>query len=83
MSALLGPFRRTYSYLQRTAHEQPAVYYSIWLGFLGPVMVVTVPEIRKRFFGYKPVERPPTSYPLPNRPREATEGYEDGWELKE
>lgn len=29
----------------------------------GPVMVVTVPEIRKRFFGYKPVERPPTSYP--------------------
>lgn len=26
-------------------------------------MVVTVPEIRKRFFGYKPVERPPTSYP--------------------
>ncbi|KAG0664269.1 hypothetical protein C6P46_001733 [Rhodotorula mucilaginosa] len=75
MSALFSPFRRTYSYL-------PAVYYSIWLGFLGPVMVVTVPEIRKRFFGYKPVERPPTSYPLPNRPREATEGYEDGWELK-
>lgn len=26
-------------------------------------MVLTVPEIRKRFFGYKPVERPPTSYP--------------------
>lgn len=94
---------------QRTAHEQPAVYYSIWLGFLGtfastfllprlitrqdcatpppsarpndgynasmgetdalptplkgPAMVVTVPEIRKRFFGWKPVERPPTTYP--------------------
>ncbi|GAA5863693.1 hypothetical protein JCM5296_003991 [Sporobolomyces johnsonii] len=79
--SLLGPFRNTYKYLQRQAHEKPAIFYSIILGFIGPVAVVTVPEVRKRFFGWKPVERPPTTYPLPNRPREATEGYEDGWKL--
>ncbi|GAA5921329.1 hypothetical protein JCM1841_002439, partial [Sporobolomyces salmonicolor] len=28
-----------------------------------PAAVVTVPEVRKRFFGWKPAERPPTSYP--------------------
>jgi len=26
-------------------------------------MVLTVPEARKRFFGYKQAERPPTTYP--------------------
>ncbi|TNY18973.1 hypothetical protein DMC30DRAFT_354610 [Rhodotorula diobovata] len=82
MSAAFGPFRRSYTYLQRTAHESPAVFYSIILGALGPAMVLTVPEARKRFFGYRPVERPPTTYPLPNRPREPVEGYEDGWKLK-
>ncbi|GAA5994893.1 uncharacterized protein JCM10292_004415 [Rhodotorula paludigena] len=81
MSALFSPFRRTYTYLQRQAHEQPAVFYSIAIGFVGPIMVLTVPDIRRRF-GWKQVERPPTTYPLPNRPREKTEGYEDGWELK-
>lgn len=32
-------------------------------GHPGPAMVLTVPEARKRFFGYRPVERPPTTYP--------------------
>ncbi|GAA5832262.1 hypothetical protein JCM11251_004299 [Rhodosporidiobolus azoricus] len=80
--SLAGPFRRTYSYLQRQAHEQPAVFYSIAIGFVGPALVVAVPEIRSRFFGWKPVERPPTTYPLPNRPRESPQGYEDGWKLQ-
>ncbi|BGP21681.1 n19m, NADH-ubiquinone oxidoreductase 9.5 kDa subunit [Rhodotorula toruloides] len=75
-------FRRTYSFLQRSAHEQPAIFYSLALGAVGPILVVTVPPIRKRYFGYKPAERIPQSYPLPSRPRQATEGYEDGWELK-
>ena len=41
-------------------------------------MVLTVPEIRKRFFGYKPVERPPTSYPRkppPLLPRVSIRSY--------
>ncbi|TIA91934.1 hypothetical protein E3P99_00875 [Wallemia hederae] len=29
----------------------------------GPLLVVVVPEIRSRFFGWKPAERLPTSYP--------------------
>ncbi|KAL7341027.1 hypothetical protein BJY59DRAFT_649371 [Rhodotorula toruloides] len=112
---------------QRSAHEQPAIFYSLALGAVGPVLVVAVPPIRKRYFGYKPAERIPQSYPrtssflscssnaekgradpfplrrpsslrlhadstssrslspadtVPSRPRQATEGYEDGWELK-
>ncbi|GAA5842884.1 hypothetical protein JCM5353_002044 [Sporobolomyces roseus] len=80
MSALTGPFRRTYTYLQRQAHEQPAIFYSIAIGFVGPIAVVVVPEVR-RSWGWKPAERPPTTYPLPNRSRESTSGYEDGWKL--
>ncbi|GAA6047291.1 hypothetical protein JCM3770_001870 [Rhodotorula araucariae] len=82
MSALFGPVRKSYSFLQRTAHEQPAIFFSIVLGAIGPVIVLTIPEARKKFFGWKPVERPPTTYPLPNRPREKVDGYEDGWALK-
>ncbi|KAF9048739.1 hypothetical protein BJ165DRAFT_1343515 [Panaeolus papilionaceus] len=76
MSAVAGPFRRTYRYLQRQAHESPVIFYSIVLGSIGPVMVLTVPPIRERF-GWRPAERIPASYPLPNRPRRATTGYED------
>ncbi|KAM0754772.1 hypothetical protein T439DRAFT_309570 [Meredithblackwellia eburnea MCA 4105] len=73
-------FRRSYQYLQRSAHEQPVIFYSVLLGAVGPVAVVAVPEIRKSWFGWKPVERPPTTYPLPNRPRDKNlTGYEDGW----
>ncbi|EIW68681.1 hypothetical protein TREMEDRAFT_32065 [Tremella mesenterica DSM 1558] len=61
---------------QRQAHESPVIFYSLVLGFVGPTMVLTVPPIRKSF-GWKPAERIPTTYPLPNRPRRSVEGYED------
>lgn len=54
---LLGDVRQ-----QRQAHEQPIVFYSMVLGFIGPVMVLTVPPIRKSF-GWKPAEAIPTTYP--------------------
>ena len=47
---------------QRQAHEQPVIFYSCVLGVIGPLMVFTVPPIRERM-GYKPPERPPTTYP--------------------
>ena len=47
---------------QRQAHEQPVIFYSVVLGIIGPVMVLVVPPIRKSM-GYKPSERPPTTYP--------------------
>ncbi|SCV68177.1 BQ2448_298 [Microbotryum intermedium] len=75
--SIFGPFRQSYRYLQRSAHEQPVIFYSIAIGLVGPVAVLVVPEVR-RSWGWKPVERPPTTYPLPKRAREASvEGFED------
>ncbi|KAI0781658.1 hypothetical protein BC629DRAFT_1289586 [Irpex lacteus] len=76
MASLFSPFRQTFRYLQRQAHEQPVIYYSIVLGLIGPALVVTVPPIRERF-GWKPAERPPTTYPLPKRARVPVSGYDD------
>ncbi|PIL32543.1 hypothetical protein GSI_05246 [Ganoderma sinense ZZ0214-1] len=67
---------RTYRYLQRQAHEQPVIFFSVVIGLIGPAMVVTVPSIRKSL-GWKPSEPIPTSYPVPNRPRRPVSGYED------
>ncbi|KAF8910622.1 hypothetical protein CPB84DRAFT_1672537 [Gymnopilus junonius] len=76
MSAITAPFRRTYLYLQRQAHENPVIFYSCVIGAIGPVMAITVPPIRERL-GYKPAEMIPATYPIPNRPRRPTQGYED------
>ncbi|TCD71085.1 hypothetical protein EIP91_000177 [Steccherinum ochraceum] len=76
MAALFSPFRSTFRYMQRQAHESPVIFYSCILGVIGPVMVITVPPIRASL-GWKPAERVPTTYPLPNRPRRPVQGYED------
>ncbi|XP_006459392.1 N19M NADH-ubiquinone oxidoreductase subunit [Agaricus bisporus var. bisporus H97] len=73
---MLSPFRQTYRYLQRQAHESPVIYYSVLLGTVGPVLAVVAPSIRESF-GYKQPEMIPTTYPLPNRPRRPIQGYED------
>ncbi|EJF60880.1 hypothetical protein BD309DRAFT_306694 [Dichomitus squalens] len=73
---MAAAWTRTYRYLQRQAHEQPVIFYSVIIGLIGPVMVVTVPPIRKSL-GWKPAEPIPTSYPVPNRPRRAISGYDD------
>ncbi|KAG7527679.1 hypothetical protein FFLO_06695 [Filobasidium floriforme] len=65
-----------YRYLQRMAHEQPVIFWSLGLGAVGPVMALTVPPIRKSM-GWKPSERIPTTFPLPNRARQPTTGFED------
>ncbi|KIR24633.1 hypothetical protein I307_03353 [Cryptococcus deuterogattii 99/473] len=39
-------------------------------------MVVGVPPVR-RAFGYKSPEPIPTTFPVPNRPRQPVKGYED------
>ncbi|KIM39873.1 hypothetical protein M413DRAFT_29040 [Hebeloma cylindrosporum] len=76
MSSIVAPFQRTYRYLQRQAHENPVIFYSVIIGSIGPVLAITIPPIRERY-GYRPAEMIPTSYPLPNRPRRPTQGYED------
>ncbi|SOV02361.1 related to nadh-ubiquinone oxidoreductase 9.5 kDa subunit [Ustilago sp. UG-2017a] len=76
MVSLFSPFRSTYRYLQYAAHEHPAVFFSIAIGSVGPVAVLTVPPIRKAY-GWKPAEKVPTSYPLPARPRQEITAYDD------
>ncbi|KAJ9095277.1 hypothetical protein QFC21_005643 [Naganishia friedmannii] len=58
------------------AHEQPVIFYSLAIGSVGPLMALVVPPIRKSM-GWRPAERVPTTYPVPNRPRKAVVGYED------
>ncbi|BEJ13912.1 hypothetical protein CspHIS471_0310860 [Cutaneotrichosporon sp. HIS471] len=65
-----------YRAFQRTAHEQPVIFYSLVIGFAGPALVFGVPPIRKSM-GWKPAERVPTTYPVPDRPRRAVAGFED------
>ncbi|PWN18288.1 hypothetical protein BCV69DRAFT_301424 [Microstroma glucosiphilum] len=76
MAAIFSPFRNTYKYLQRSAHEQPVVFFSLLIGCTGPLLVVTIPPIR-RSMGWKPAEKVPTSFPVPNRAREELSGYDD------
>ncbi|SJL09775.1 uncharacterized protein ARMOST_13156 [Armillaria ostoyae] len=41
-------------------------------------MAYTIPSIRETYFGYKPAERVPITYPLPQRPRRPVPpGYDD------
>ncbi|EJD05398.1 uncharacterized protein FOMMEDRAFT_79757 [Fomitiporia mediterranea MF3/22] len=76
MASLVSPFRSTYRYLQRQAHENPVILWSCVFGLAGPVLAVAVPPIRKSL-GWKPTPEIPTSYPLPKRPRRPVSGYED------
>lgn len=44
------------------SHEKPAIFYSIAIGCVGPVLLVVVPPIR-RYFGDGPREKIPLTYP--------------------
>lgn len=58
------------------AHERPVVFFSLIVGAIGPIAVVTVPQYRAKL-GWKPAERIPVTYPLPDRPRQPVSGYDD------
>ncbi|KAH8701758.1 putative NADH-ubiquinone oxidoreductase 9.5 kDa subunit [Talaromyces proteolyticus] len=63
-------------YLRWASHEKPAIFYSIILGSMGPVALVTLPPIR-RYFGDVDPEQIPFSYPIPKGPRVIPKGYDD------
>ncbi|KAF0482069.1 NADH-ubiquinone oxidoreductase 9.5 kDa subunit [Gigaspora margarita] len=65
------------NFLRRMATENTVYFWSLSVGILGPVLVVTVPPIRERYFGYVRSEDPPITYPMPKRPRNPPAGYED------
>ncbi|PVU93955.1 hypothetical protein BB559_003115 [Furculomyces boomerangus] len=65
-----------YKYIRQKAFEYPFAAWGSIFGLAGPVAVFSVPPICERI-GYKKIEPIPKSYPVPNRPRQPTEGYED------
>jgi hypothetical protein len=62
MSAYPRFFSQPFRYLRWAAIEKPAIFYSIVIGSLGPVLVVAVPPIRTRLGDPKRPEIPLT-YP--------------------
>ncbi|KAF4629584.1 hypothetical protein G7Y89_g8566 [Cudoniella acicularis] len=76
MSALPRFFSQPLRYLRWASIEKPAIFYSLVIGSLGPVMVVAVPPIRRALGDEKPPEIPFT-YPIPPGPRKPISGYED------
>ncbi|KAG9301947.1 hypothetical protein G9A89_020991 [Geosiphon pyriformis] len=71
-SSITKPFRVT----RQFAHEKPTYFWSLLVGTAGPLAVLIVPPIQKRIGHVRP-ERPPITYPMPQRPRRPTYGYED------
>ncbi|KAG8625023.1 hypothetical protein KVT40_006774 [Elsinoe batatas] len=64
------------TYIKWAAREKPAIFWSIALACVGPVMVVTVPPIRARL-GDGPRPIIPQTYPIPKGPRKIPQGYDD------
>ncbi|KAJ2723927.1 n19m, NADH-ubiquinone oxidoreductase 9.5 kDa subunit [Coemansia sp. Benny D115] len=62
--------------LRKATFEYPFAVWGLALGFTGPLLVLTVPPLRKAV-GYKAPMAVPESYPLPNRARRPTVGFED------
>ncbi|KZT55573.1 hypothetical protein CALCODRAFT_484667 [Calocera cornea HHB12733] len=64
-----------YRFIQRSAHEKPVYFWSCIIGAAGPIMLIVVPPIRRKYY-VKP-EDPPFTYPIPQRARKPTVGFED------
>ncbi|KAI1504940.1 hypothetical protein F5X99DRAFT_405576 [Biscogniauxia marginata] len=67
-----GPLR----YWRWAARERPAYFYSIVIGALGPITLVTVPPALKKL-GYERTPPVPMTYPIPEGPRKQLSGYDD------
>jgi hypothetical protein len=55
-------FSTPFRYLRWASRERPAIFWSIFIGSLGPPMIVIVPPIR-HYFGDLPREPVPMTYP--------------------
>jgi hypothetical protein len=61
-------------YLRWASHEKPAIFYSLLIGSMGPVALVTLPPLRRALGDVDP-EPIPLSYPrkdiIPSEGRES------------
>ncbi|KAI8321255.1 hypothetical protein GQ54DRAFT_334192 [Martensiomyces pterosporus] len=62
--------------IRKATFEYPFAVWGLGLGFAGPLLVLTVPPVRKAL-GFVAPKAVPESYPLPKRARRATPGFED------
>ncbi|KFY38298.1 hypothetical protein V495_06656 [Pseudogymnoascus sp. VKM F-4514 (FW-929)] len=69
-------FSQPLKYLHWAAIQKPAIFYSIIVGSMGPVLVLTAPAIRHRL-GDGPRPPIPSTYPVPTGPRKQLSGYDD------
>ncbi|KAJ5609320.1 hypothetical protein N7540_007776 [Penicillium herquei] len=63
-------------YIRWAAHEKPAIFFSLVIGSMGPVALVTLPPIRRALGDVDP-EPIPLSYPVPKGPRSIPKGFDD------
>ncbi|CAI2175740.1 11008_t:CDS:2 [Funneliformis geosporum] len=68
---------RPFEFVRRMAVEKPSYTWAIGIGLIGPIGVVVIPPIRRKYFGYVPPEHIPTTYPMPKRLRNPPSGFED------
>jgi hypothetical protein len=64
-------FQQPLRYLKWASIQKPAYFYSICVGLTGPVLVLTVPPIR-RYMGEEPITKIPMTYP--SKLRDGREG---------
>ncbi|KAI8937944.1 hypothetical protein NX059_005627 [Plenodomus lindquistii] len=69
-------FQQPLRYLHWASINKPAYFYSIIVGLSGPVVVLTVPPIR-RYMGAEPIAKIPMTYPVPKGPRPKPTGFDD------
>jgi len=55
-------FQTPFRYLKWASIQKPAYFYSIIVGLTGPVLVLTVPPIR-RYMGEEQIAKIPMTYP--------------------
>ncbi|KAK4124884.1 hypothetical protein N657DRAFT_569683 [Parathielavia appendiculata] len=70
-----GPLR----YCRWAARERPGYFAAVFIGALGPAILITVPPIRRRLGDYDAAPIPMT-YPVPTGPRKQLTGYDDDTE---
>ncbi|KAF2768335.1 hypothetical protein EJ03DRAFT_328373 [Teratosphaeria nubilosa] len=69
-------FDKPGQYVAWAIRRKPAIFWSLVVGSMGPVVALTAPPVRK-MFGDGPRPQIPLTYPIPKGPRQRTAGYED------
>ncbi|KAF3939688.1 hypothetical protein ABW19_dt0205974 [Dactylella cylindrospora] len=69
-------YRNPLQWARYHAHNNPAIFWSIFIGSWSPVFLIVVPWARKKV-GYKTPPEIPGTYPIPSGPRVIPEGYDD------